>query len=567
MSRTANRYLKKNPETKDRTKTFYAGNYLRLSVDSDYTGSDSLENQRKLAREYVCRVQGIAIIKEYVDDGKTGTNFERPAFTRMLADLRQGIINCVIVKDLSRFGREYIEAGNYIEKVFPFLGVRFISIVDQYDSENPYCDRELLLISLKNLMHEMYARDISKKVGSTFRMKHEKRMFYRSSTIPYGYKMDLEGENYSVDEPAAAVVREIFTQYCRGTSKYMICQMLYENHVMTPAQYRQTGRLCRNGTDEQKIRNLSTIDRMLKNPVYMGSILRHKTEQSLFEGRKAVRIPESEWALLSDNHEPIISEYMFLEAQNRLQQVKTEYKEYRKDSDSVKEQLVFGCNAFHGKLFCGSCRASMVRTGAYRTVHGELERYKIFRCSTHRNLSAGCDSRYIEEEVLCDMVYATIQKHLLLIKGVKKLAEKDVNDSFAYRLEHIDHKKQRIRSQLVMLQQEYMRVYTLYIEKNLSAERFQDFRLSYQRKQKRCNRQLQELEAEESSVKKCRADLKKLVMEWMRFDACSKLTESMIENCLERIDVFPDRRIEIKLRYQDCFVLLEEWAKGGASDS
>lgn len=567
MPRTADRYLKKNPDTKDAAKTFCAGNYLRLSVDSDYTGSDSLENQRKLAKEYVCRVQGIAIIKEYVDDGKTGTNFERPAFTRMLADLRQGIINCVIVKDLSRFGREYIEAGNYIEKVFPFLGVRFISIVDQYDSEDPHCSRELLLISLKNLMHEMYARDISKKVGSTFRMKHEKRMFYRSATIPYGYKMDLEGGNYSVDEPAAAVVREIFTQYCQGTSKYMICQMLYEKHVLTPAQYRQTGRVCQNETDNQKTWNLSTIDRILKNPVYMGSILRHKTEQSFFEGRKAKMLPESEWVVLHENHESIISEDMFLEAQTRLQQVKDEYKEYRKNSDLVKEQLIFGSNVFHGKLFCGSCRASMVRTGAYRTVCGELERYKVFKCSTHRNMSANCDSRYIEEKVLCDIVYAAIQKHLLLIKGVKKLIEKEGKDSFKGRLEHIRHNKQRIRSQLVMMRQEYMRVYTLYREKGLSAEGFQDFRQSYQRKEKLYNRRLQELEAEEKSTKKNRSNLKRLVTEWMRFGECGKLTESMIENCIERIDVFPDRRIEIKLRYQDCFVLSEEWVKGGTSDS
>lgn len=108
-----------------------AGNYLRLSTDSDYTGSDSLENQRKLAKEFANNISDVVIIKEYVDDGKTGTNFERPAFARMIEDLKQGIINCVIVKDLSRFGREYIEAGNYIEKVFPFLGVRFISIVDR----------------------------------------------------------------------------------------------------------------------------------------------------------------------------------------------------------------------------------------------------------------------------------------------------------------------------------------------------------------------------------------------------------------------------------------------------
>lgn len=173
MARTADRYKKNTIVPKETPQIYCVGNYLRLSVDSDYTGSDSLQNQRKLAQEYVSRYHDLNIVREYVDDGKTGTDFSRPAFSRMIADLKAGIINCVIVKDLSRFGREYIEAGNYIEKVFPFLGVRFISIVDRYDSADANCSRELLLISLKNLMHEMYAKDISKKVGSTFRIKQE----------------------------------------------------------------------------------------------------------------------------------------------------------------------------------------------------------------------------------------------------------------------------------------------------------------------------------------------------------------------------------------------------------
>ena len=179
MARTADRYLKYQAAGGKGKKIWRAGNYLRLSVDSDYTGSDSLDNQRRLAKEYVKAAPDIVIEREYIDDGRTGTNFERPAFVRMMADLRHAEIDCIIVKDLSRFGRECVEAGNYIEKVFPFLRVRFISIVDRFDSDDPECDRELLLISLKNLMHEMYAKDISKKVGSTFLMKQEKGIFYR----------------------------------------------------------------------------------------------------------------------------------------------------------------------------------------------------------------------------------------------------------------------------------------------------------------------------------------------------------------------------------------------------
>lgn len=163
MARTAKRYLKKSCRKINIRWTYKVGSYLRISVYSDYTGSNSIKNQRKLVREYVDRFSDLVLVEEYVDDGNTGTNFDRPAFSRLIADLKQGVINCVIVKDLSRLGRDYIEAGNYIEKVFPFLGVRFISIVDGYDSLNPEHNRDIMLLPLKNLMHDMYAKDISKK--------------------------------------------------------------------------------------------------------------------------------------------------------------------------------------------------------------------------------------------------------------------------------------------------------------------------------------------------------------------------------------------------------------------
>lgn len=286
MARTANRYLNEISKEKEIKTVYRAGSYLRLSVDSDYTGSDSLENQRKLAREYADKCPDIMIVKEYVDNGKTGTNFSRPAFFCMMEDLKQGTINCVIVKDLSRFGREYIEAGNYIEKVFPFLGVRFISVVDRYDSMDADCDRELLLLALKNLMHEMYAKDISKKIRAAFQVRWEKKIFRRASNIPYGYQMDEENKNYCVDEKAAAIVREIYAQYSEGESKYSISHWLYEHRVVNPQQYQETGNIFALEGNELKSWSTKTIQRILKSPVYVGKILMHQTEQNLSEDKR-----------------------------------------------------------------------------------------------------------------------------------------------------------------------------------------------------------------------------------------------------------------------------------------
>ena len=545
IARTADRYLQAETEEKNNAKIFYAGIYLRLSIDSDYTGSDSLENQRKLAKEYADQSPELVIAKEYIDDGKTGTNFKRPAFARMISDLKQGIINCIIVKDLSRFGREYIEAGNYIEKVFPFLQARFISIVDKYDSEDPNCDRELLFISLKNLMHEMYARDISKKVGSIILMKQEKGIFYRSSTIPYGYQMNPAGENYVIDEAASIIVKQIFTQYSQGMSKYAISQMLYEKGVLTPAQYRKTGRIYKNSSNEANIWQISTIDRILKNPVYIGNLIRHKTKQSFFDGKKAIAVPEKEWVVTAGNHEGIVTESLFLNVQDRLQKIRAEYIEYRKHSDSVKETIVIESNVFTGKLFCGNCKAPMIRTVAYRRNQGELERYRVFKCNTHRKLPERCDSKYIEEKTLCEIVSIAIQKQAVLISGIRRQIEKDIRKSSKGRLEKINHEMQCLKSRQIMQHQEYIQTYAKYTRGDLSADTFQKFRQSYLEKEKFCQQQMLDLEKEE------------------KVECFENLTESIVLHCVEQIYIFQDNRIEIKLNYQD---LLENWRNGGTSD-
>lgn len=557
MARTADRYLKKTVKTEAAPKIYDVGNYLRLSVDSDYTGSDSLQNQRKLAQEYVRECTDLNIVREYVDDGKTGTDFSRPAFTRMIADLKAGIINCVLVKDLSRFGREYIEAGNYIEKVFPFLGVRFISIVDRYDSAEANCSRELLLISLKNLMHEMYAKDISKKVGSTFQMKQEKGMFYRSATVPYGYKMNESGTNYIICEQTAPIVREIFKQCSQGISNYAISRWLYDNHVYTPQQYIWSGNVYKKPEEELKIWHCSTIKRILKNPVYIGRVVRHKSEQSFFVGKKASPVPEHEQIVIENNHEPIIEKPMFEIVQKILSQTKGK----KTESTCERQSVVFDRNVFQGKLFCGSCKANMVRVGAYRSVNGVKEQYRIFKCSTHRNYCDLCDTRWIAEDLLCDILYGTIRKHLSLIKGIKKQIEKDIRYSFEENLKQTEWKRQKVVSTKNLLEQEYMQKYSDYAEGNISQAAFLQYKSTYHEKMELYGKQENVCVKELKRTKKCQTALHKLLSDWLCFQNTRKLTETMVEICVDRIELFTDNKVEIKLKYQDCFELLENWMR------
>ena len=563
MARTANRYFNSSMQNISVEKIDKAGNYLRLSTDSDYTGSDSLENQRKLAKEFANNISDVVIIKEYVDDGKTGTNFERPAFARMIEDLKQGIINCVIVKDLSRFGREYIEAGNYIEKVFPFLGVRFISIVDRYDSKDSGSDRELLLLSLKNLMHEMYAKDISKKIGSTFQMKWEKKKFYRATKVPYGYQMDDKNENYCIDEAAASIVREIFLQYSQRASCYAIRSWLYEHRIVNPTQYSQTGSIVQRDEDVLKIWHLSTIQRMLENSVYIGNVRMHKTSQSLFEGKKSSAVPEDEQVLLIGNHPPIIDEELFHLVQRKRQQAKEKIIENRMNSDIVNAEDLSVENIVEGKIFCGDCKVSMYRNNACRFVQRKKERYKVFNCRRHFYYKSECDFRGIEETVLYEIILITIHKQIALIKGYKGQMEKSLQQIFDHKMQEIEQEKDKLQNQKILLIQEYMQVYGEYTERKVSKEQFQDFRKDYREKADVLDKQLERQKEKEKQGKKCLAELRKTAMRLLKFDHEKKLTRDMVESCIERIDVFSNNRLHIKLNYQDCFRMLDDWMKGG----
>lgn len=534
----------------DSSKIYYAGNYLRLSADSNYTGSNSLQNQRDLAYEYASRCPGLYIIREYIDDGRTGTDFSRPAFSRMIADLKMGVINCVVVKDLSRFGREYIEAGNYIEKVFPSSGIRFISVSDGYDSASANCNKELLLISLKNLIHEMYAKDISKKAGSIFRMKQEAGIFYRSAIIPYGYQINENGTNYIVCGQTAPVVREIFRQCSQGISIYAISRWLYENYIQTPRQYIQSGSVYQNNKDKLKVWNCSTIKRILENPVYIGRIIRHKSEQSFFAGKKAALVPEQEHIVIENNHEPVIGRQMFENVQEILNRAKVKKNVY-----ACKQQFtVFEKNIFKGKLFCGTCMASMIRTSAYRSVNGIREQYKVFKCGTYVNHYGLCSTRAVAEDLLCDILYSIIQKHLSFIKTVNKNIGKYIQYSFEESLKQIKKKKQKAINAENLLEHEYMQKYIDYTEESITQAEFLQYKSNHHVKIKLYKEQEGVCAEEEKRIKKRQADLQKLLLGWLRFQNTRKLTGTMIELCISRIEFFDDNRAEIRLSYKDCFL-------------
>lgn len=228
---------------KEKNKDIRAAAYLRLSIeDGDKAESNSIGNQRELIRDFAAERPGLYLVEEYADDGYTGTNFERPGFKRMMEDIKSGKINCIIVKDLSRFGRNYIEMGKYLEQIFPMMGIRFIAINDNYDNANTESsDSDSIVVPFKNLLNDSYCRDISIKVRSQLDMKRRKGEFIGGYAI-YGYCKDKRNKNrLVVDEYAADIVRSIYRRKLEGMSAQAIAEQLNSENVLAPSEYK---RLC-----------------------------------------------------------------------------------------------------------------------------------------------------------------------------------------------------------------------------------------------------------------------------------------------------------------------------------
>lgn len=358
---------------KTNLQQFYiADAYYRLSRDDgDKIESDSIVNQKALVQEFLKLNPDIQIHEEKVDDGYTGVNFERLAFISMMEDIKAGRVNCVIVKDLSRFGRNYIESGRYIEKIFPYLGVRFISITDNIDSISSLDSTNELMIPFKNLMNDAYCRDISIKVRSHLDIKRKNGQFI-GSFAPYGYIKSPENKNQLiVDEQTANVVRRIFDWKLEGMSGGRIADKLNELGVPTPYQYKQMNGekfYCGYQKHTEMRWSAATVNHILRNEVYTGALIQGKTYSPNYKVRKRMKKKESEWIRCENNHEPIITKEEF----QLIREI------FLTDTRvSPEEEALY---LFSGLVKCGWCGGNMTR----KTVPVNGKKYVYLVCAENK---------------------------------------------------------------------------------------------------------------------------------------------------------------------------------------
>jgi len=384
-------------------ETNYVAIYLRLSRDDQNGNAESMSvaNQRDMLIDY-CEERAWKIYDIYVDDGFTGTNYDRPAFKRMIEDIKLGRINIVLTKDLSRLGRNYVMTGQYTDFFFPEHGVRYVAVNDSYDSDNDDND----IAPFKNILNEMYAKDISKKIRSARKTSAIQGKFMGSKP-PFGYvKSDEDKYQLVIDPPAAEIVRRLFREFAGGESGRSIATKLNDEGVDTPAvyYYKQTGtRAVRSDSCPQW--GSGTILQLLRNQVYIGHMVQSKRKVASFKTKKRIKTSPDDWVIVEDTHEPIIKDdYTWERVQARLDNKRSAVPNRNITANSTGE-----INVFSGIIRCSNCDAAMAFN---RKVRKSGVEKLFYRCSRYANNgSNACSTHTIDAQLLECVILHDVRYH------------------------------------------------------------------------------------------------------------------------------------------------------------
>lgn len=421
--------------------------YLRLSRDdTDIDGktkteSNSISSQRDLLRAYVQSHEDLQIFDIYIDDGYSGADFKRPEFERMMEDIRAGKVNCVIVKDLSRFGRDYIEAGRFIQKTFPAFHVRFIAVTDNYDSLSADTTNSTLVLPIKNFVNDSYCRDISVKVKAHQKVKRLEGKCISAFTV-YGYLKSPNDKNQLIiDEYAADVVRKIFSWKIAGMSLGAIAKRLNDLGILSPMEYKKSlGIKFSTGFESAGTAKwaAASVKRILINRVYIGYMEQGKQEKISYKVNKRIVKPEHEWIQVKNTHEAIISETDFKVVQELLK------FDGRTSADTNT------ANLFSGILMCADCKTPMIKR--VNTYKGKK---KVFYICQTKNKSLGCTRHSIEEDVLKKILLGEIKTWIDLMASYAEIMDvlDEMNISYEQVVEY--------DSQIGILRNEYNKYYGL----------------------------------------------------------------------------------------------------------
>ena len=517
---------------------YQATSYIRLSYTDDRSSeSDSVTNQRKLIENFIERNPDIEIISEKIDDGYSGIIFDRPAFKEMMQDITDGKINCVIVKDLSRLGREYIETGRYMRRVFPAYGVRFIAINDNVDTENDAADD--LTVSVKNIMNEAYCRDISVKTRSALDVKRRSGDFVGAFTI-YGYvKTGDKHKSLEVDEYAAGVVRDIFRKRLEGFSASHIADELNRMGILSPLAYKRNHGMphAKGGyTDRKDCKwSATTIIRILKDETYTGTLVQGKQTTPHFKLKEREDKPSSEWIRVEGTHEAIIQKHDF-DLIQRLRRIDTR--------TSPKSDKVY---LFSGILICGCCGCRMTR----KTNRYKDKEYHYYYCPTGKK--NGCASSVmLKEDDLIECVQDSLKGHIENVASLDSLlssiSQERINRELA---QEYAGQIRANEKQLAQIEGFKTKLYENLVSGILTKEEYLSYKRKYNADIELLQKAVAEWEERLTDVLENRSERNRWINHFMQFSTMEEIDRRAVMQLIRSIRVISKDELHIEFNYQD----------------
>lgn len=533
--------------------------YVRLSVeDSGKPGADTIEGQKALLTSFIESKSDMELVALFCDNGRTGTDFDRPQFEKMMEEVRKGRVNCIVVKDLSRFGRNYKETGNYLERIFPFLGVRFIAVNDNFDTLTAERTQDGYIVPLKNLINEVYSKDISKKSASALHVKQQNGEFI-GAWAPYGYRKDPDNKHHLVvNEETAPTVRQIFKWRSEGVSVVQIGRKLNDAGILSPSAYLyETGEV---KTEKYKgvLWHTAVLKNLLSHPVYIGHMVQGRKKQSFYEGKRQTYVDEANWIIVRNTHEPIIDEETFEAVQQIAKQKKSEYHERL----GKFAHLEHSENILQGLVWCPNCKRPLVR---YKNVSHGKKLWYTYICPGHADDPTRCPFVSIREDELNEVLFTAIQSQIQIAADLEDVVKRlNAQPDFRRQRSDATAKLDAARRTLKRSQSLYDSLYQNYVEQLMTEQEYVTLKARYKAEAEETERLIAILEQEQRESKVYTSE-NRFLAEFRSFMGTDTLTKEMASALVERIYVDADKNIDIHLRYRDEYIALLKFIEGRAA--
>ena len=519
-----------------RTKKYVAGLYCRLSKDDgNSVESMSIWSQKVMLKQFA-ESNSIAIYDYYVDDGYSGTNFERPSFKKMITDIENGKINCVITKDLSRLGRNYLQSGAYIEMYFPQKNIRYIAITDGIDTLN---SNQNDIMPFKNILNEMYAKDTSKKVKSAIQSRMREGT-YIGSKAPFGYLKDPNNKRrLIIDEKTKPIIELIYKLCLEGKGTQLISQELMKRKIPRPSAFVENAEKLYGLTEENKYQwSHRMVLNVLRDPVYCGNMARNKRPTLSFKNSKRMYIPKSDYIYAKDTHEGIVSEEIWEQVQTMIDKRKC----------NNKKGLYYD-NIFQGLVRCPKCGYALTPKTDYRLKKKELIDFVHFSCSTYKKYGVNaCSSHRIEARDLYNIVLEDIQYHGSMALSAKEdFVEKIIEKIEVEKIDEgkeLSNKLELKKNQLAELDRSYEQLYEDRLEGNITERNFNLMNVSISKKQDKLIEEIKVLEGDIEVSFKTEDNYKKFMDNISKYAKIKSLNRYILNQIIDKIYVYDKEEID-----------------------